>query len=155
MRRILITAAAALAVTAGLARPVAASPPETATGTLSIATDTFTTIRIAGGNSFFAEVATGAYSGDLTGPYIDIDTFVLHKDGSFDAHGTEVCTACTIGGRTGSFTSAFEYSGSGAQFEGHLTFTGGTGELAGLRGEGTFQGDGIDNTYSYRYDFAP
>jgi hypothetical protein len=34
---------------------------------------------------------------------------------------------------------------------GHLTFTSGSGRLAGLQGEGTFTAD----TYSYNYRFAP
>jgi hypothetical protein len=34
---------------------------------------------------------------------------------------------------------------------GHLTFTSGSGGLAGLHGEGTFTAD----TYSYNYRFAP
>jgi hypothetical protein len=92
----------------------------------------------------------------LNGNPSDSDTFLLYKDGSFSAHGTEFCGDCTIGNSgPGGYTAVFSYTGSGTQFAGHLTFTGGTGGLAGLHGQGTFQGNGVLNTYSDNYSFGP
>jgi hypothetical protein len=69
-----------------------------------------------------------------------------------NATGTEVCGSCTIGGRTGSYIAAYSVTVSvSGVVAGHLTFTSGSGGLAGLQGEGTFTAD----TYSYNYRFAP
>jgi hypothetical protein len=140
----------------GFAAPAAASPPQVATGTFTTLSDLLTPFRIADGNIFPDEVLSLAYAGDLTGMATDTDTLVVHSDGSYEGHGTEVGTSVTLGGRTGGFTAAFVFRGSGVPYSGTLIFTGGTGGLAGLHGEGTFQGDAFGNqTYSYRYWFAP
>jgi len=92
-----------------------------------------------------------SYAGDLSGTATDTDVFILHPDGSFEAHGTESCTLCTLAGKHGSFTSTFTFSGIGFSYRGALTFTGGTGGLAGIHGGGPFQGDDTGNSYSYAY----
>jgi hypothetical protein len=158
-RRVVIVAVAGLALSLVLgsskvqsASPPSAGKPATATGTYS-AEFTDTLIREAAGNVFFSEVGLGAYAGDLSGPFTDSDILTVYSDGSFSAHGTEVGEGCTIGGRTGNFTARWELTGTSEPFHisGHLTFTGGTGGLAGLRGEGTFSED----SYSYSYQFEP
>lgn len=139
----------------GAVPAAAASPPATAAGNFTILTDVTTPIRTADGNTVFSEVATGVYSGPLTGPFTDTDTFVVFKDGSFQTlRATEICTGCTLGGRTGSFNSVWTASGS-ESITGHLTFTSGTGGFAGLHGGGTFQTVGNVNTYSYQFHFDP
>jgi hypothetical protein len=146
-----------VAASLGAAHTAAASTPAVASGTFTVPADTdiTTLIRTADGNAFWAEVAPGTYAGALTGPFIDTDTYVVFKDGSFQTHGTEVCTNCTLGGRTGSFNSVWNASGSGSLITGHLTFTAGTGGFAGLHGGGTFRTEGDTNTYSYAYHFDP
>jgi hypothetical protein len=159
MRKLVFTATVVAAALVAIVSPAAASQPVTATGTFAILTDAFAPLRSADGNSFSTEIATLSYDGDLTGPATDTDTFVSYKDGSFSAHGTEICTSCTLGGRTGAFTATFSYKGSptasGFRYVGHLTFTGGSGGLSGLHGQGTFQGNELGSSYSYNYAFAP
>lgn len=155
MRKVVSCFALVVAVI-GLAQPAAASPPATATGTFALVGEDYTFLRAADGNAFFAGVLSLAYAGDITGSAVDTETFVVHPDGTFNVHGTEVCTSCTIGGRTGDFKAVFVLTGgpSFTQYTGHLTFVCGTGGLAGLHGGGTFIGTDAGSTYSYRYQFA-
>jgi len=156
MRKLLVTFAlfAVLALGAGSAT---ASPPANATGSFTILTDTFTPIRTAGCVSFANEAATLVYtSGPLTGPAADTDLSITYCDGSFaGVHGIEVCSACTLDGRTGDFTAEFVYSGSGTNASGSFTVLSATGGLAGLHLQGTFLDFANGNTYSYNYHFDP
>jgi hypothetical protein len=155
--RATFTLAVAIASVLGVVSSAAASNPTTATGTFTAGNDVLTPILTADGNSFYAESLTGSYSGDLQGPFQDTDTFLAFKNGSFRAHGTEVCTGCTIGSSSpGDFTAVFTYSGAptatGLQFSGHLTVISASGGLAGLHLGGTFQGNETPiGTYSYNY----
>ncbi len=157
MRKFVLSAAAVMAVFASFALPGAASPPATATGTFMVLSEDFAFVRAADGNIFLAGSLSIRYAGGLTGPATDTESFVIYKDGTFRGHGIEVCSSCTIGGRTGGFTAVFEFSGGPefTEFTGRLTFIRGTGGLAGLHGGGTFQGTGGVNTYAYSYRFAP
>jgi hypothetical protein len=111
-----------------------------------------THIRTAGGDSFDLQVFSLTSVGGVTGIATDTLTTATHADGSLNATGTEVCTSCVIGGRTGSYIAAVSVTVSVAGvIAGHLTFTSGSGGLAGLHGDGTFTAD----TYSYNYRFAP
>lgn len=154
MRRLLVAFAlfALLALGAGSAT---ASPPATVSGSFTIQTDTFTPIRNAGCVSFANEAATLVYTtGGLSGPATDTDLSITYCDGSFaGVHGIEICSACTLDGRTGDFTAEFVYSGSGVNYSGSFTVLNATGGLAGLHLQGTFQGDASGNTYSYNYHF--
>jgi hypothetical protein len=122
-----------------------------------VITDTLTPVRTtASGTTFYSEVLAGQYFGDLSGLFTDTDTFVTRADGSFQGHGTEVCTGCTLAGRTGDFTATFNLQGtatgtpSHSGTGGHLTFISSSGGLAGLHGQGTFTGA---LTYAYAYHF--
>ena len=64
-----------------------------------------------------------------SGPAIDTGTIVVRSNGSFSAHGTELCDPCTIGSKTGAFTATYSLSGSGKTFAGTETFTRGSGKL--------------------------
>ncbi len=157
MRKLGFSIVAAVVVSMALATPAAASPPAIASGSFVTLTFDETLTKVSDGNQFFTAVDTGLYSGGLSG--IDNDSFteVIHKDGSFEARGSEGCTGCTIGSRTGSFSAVFVFTGQGNTFEGSLTFTGGTGGLAGLHGGGKFAGDIAANTetFAFRFLFAP
>ena len=159
MRRLALATILVVAFAGFATSPAAASTPKTASGTFSLLSDEFTPIRNADGNGFFLEQASRSYAGDLVGVASDVDVFVARGD-YFQAHGTETCTGCTIGGRgPGAFTAVFTYKGvstaSGFTYSGHLTFLGGSGGLSGLHGQGTFSGDENTNDYSFSYFFAP
>jgi hypothetical protein len=152
-RSCLAGAAVLLAGLASCVAPAAASSAATASGTFTFVSDTRTPIRTADGNTIVDEVASIAYAGDLSGTVTATDTIVVHPDGSVEGHGREVCDSCTIGGRTGAFTALFAFRGSATHFAGSEVFVDGSGGLKGLRGGGTFEGNGASNTYSYHYQF--
>jgi hypothetical protein len=128
------------------------SPSAVASGSYTFVQTSSTHIRTTGGDSFDLQVFSLTSVGGVTGVATDTQTAVTHADGSINATGTEVCSSCTIGGRTGAYIAAYSLTVSGAGgLAGHLTFTSGSGGLAGLQGEGTFTAD----TYSYNYRFAP
>ena len=128
------------------------SPSGVASGSFTSAQTSKTHIRTTGGDSFDLRVSSETYVGGVTGVTTGTSTDVTHADGSVNGDGTEVCSSCTIGGRTGSYIAAYSFTVSVAGvLAGHLTFTSGSGGLAGLQGEGTFAA----GTYSYNYRFAP
>lgn len=116
--------------------------------------DVYTLLGTSGGETYYREDLTFLYTGDLVGTATDVNYIVVHADGSFESFATEVCTGCTLAGRTGNFTA--NYFIIGADFDnliytGYFAFTGGSGGLAGLNGFGTFGGANADFSYSYRY----
>ena len=156
MRRLAFLTIIVVACAGFAAGPAVASPPKTATGTFSFLSDTFT--PIGGSDRFFLEQASRSYAGDLVGVANDVDVFLARGD-YFQAHGTETCTACTIGGHgPGDFTAVFSYKGvstaTGFTYSGHLTFLSGSGGLSGLHGQGSFSGNETTNNYSLNYFFA-
>ena len=154
-RLTLTRAAAAVGATAALslvhALPAGASTPTGASGEFSFTSDLQTPSALHGPNTVVSEVATLVYTGDLAGAATDTDTFVVHADGSFEGHGTEVCNQCTLWGLTGSFTGTFTFRGAGDSYVGHETVVGAAGGLAGLHGGGTFRGLVVENVNSYSY----
>jgi hypothetical protein len=150
MRTFLAVPVLAVALFVGVAAPARASSGH-ASGTFSFVSDDLEFRGTLGANLVFSEIAVITYAGNLSGTATDTDVFILHPDGSYEAHGTETCALCTLAGKHGSYTSTFIFSGLGSNYRGALTFTGGTGGLAGIHGGGPFQGDENGNTYSYAY----
>ena len=156
----LASASAMLFALLGVGAPAgAAGPPTAATGTFQIpaATDNLTITKLVAGNIFFHEVAPLIYAGDVTGPALDTDDFVVHANGTFQGQGVETCASCTIGGRTGSYVAEFNFVGNGDDYTGRLTILDGAGGLSGLRGGGFFAGteSGTGGTYDYQFSFNP
>ena len=150
-----LTVAAALVVFASVA---AAGPPDVATGTYTITGAVVESVRTVGGNTFTTySSVTGFYAGDLAGPFETPDLVVkTTSDGSVEAHGTLVCTGCTIGGRTGDFTAEISNTSPNAQkMGGIVTVLSATGGLAGLHAVNHFEGTPFFGTYSFRYHFQP
>jgi hypothetical protein len=160
MRIRVFSAAVLITLLVGGAHSATASTKVTATGSFGLNLLSIT-VTAAGQNTLDDLVGQIPYSGDLSGLSDNTESDVAHSDGSYLGQGTNSCTSCTLGGRVGGFTAVYQITGSNyfttlSPFQGHLTFTGGTGGLAGLHGGGTFQGDALGNTsYSYTYFFAP
>ena len=151
VRTFISTTAVFVVALAGCGPPAAATPLAVASGSYTFIQTSTTHIRTAGGDSFDLQVFSLTLVGGVAGVATDTQTAVTHADGSINANGTEVCGSCTIGGRTGSYIAAYSVSMSvSGVVAGHLTFTSGSGGLAGLQGEGTFTAD----RYSYNYRFA-
>ena len=147
----------ALVPTAWASEPTRAQ----ATGVVPFANHTQSLVRTADSNTTFSAVDLVTFTGALSGQATDTYTFTVHPDGSVTGHGVETCSACTIAGRTGGYTQVFNFTATPnfATFEGHFTFTSATGGLAGLQGEGTFQGTtgatGFTETAILNYHFEP
>ncbi len=155
MRKSILGAAVLLALVTGFAHPAHAATLATATGTVTSLSDTLTTMGTVGGASFISEVNPGISHGGLVGTIMDTDTYMQQHDGSYVGQGTEVCASCSIGGRTGTYTAIYSFSGSGNNYTGTLLFTHASGGLAGLHGGGTFlENGGTPETYIYTYWFT-
>ena len=139
--------------------PVAAwaSPPAQAIATGAVISHSQTLIGTADGNQTFSAVDTLDFTGGITGTATDTYTFTVHPAGFITGHGTETCSSCTIGGRTGAYTEVFTFTAPAdfATFQGHFTFVNASGDLNGLRGEGTFQGVDVIETVQLNYQFQP
>jgi hypothetical protein len=159
VKKRLAVLAVGLSLAAVAGAGASAAPPVSAAGSYQIpaATDNVTFLGASGGNLFFHEIAPLIYEGDITGAALDVDDFVVHADGSFQGHGTETCSTCTIGGRTGSYVATFTFQGIGDKYTGSLWYRSSAGGLTGLHGGGFFTGteSGTGGTYSYHYSFAP
>lgn len=151
MSRVAAIFALVVALTSILASSAGASQPTTATGNFSFLSDELTPIGSAGCNTFFTEDFAVLNTGGLSGVQIGSGQLVVHCDGTITATGTEVCVACTIGGRTGDFTDRYIVMISGANVSGKAALLSASGGLDGLHLQGTF-GPG---TYSYDYHFDP
>src|SRR5215469_15550973 len=101
MRKLMSGVAVVATLLVGFVPHAAASTPVTATGNFGYSLVSQTPIRTVGDTTFFATVASVPYFGDLTGTATDTEIDIVHSDGSFTAHGTEVCmSGCMLGGRT-------------------------------------------------------
>jgi hypothetical protein len=157
MRKFLLGIPVLAAALVVFATPAGAGPPATARGTYTAtAPPVVTNIRTAGGNTFVTQLIPAVYAGDLTGRYVLAGTAHVRNDGSFTAHGSLVCTDCTIGGRTGDFTAAINIFGSSLEDAwGTLTVVSASGGLAGLKARADFQGSAAFGTIAYDYGFEP
>jgi hypothetical protein len=151
MRQFVVVSALLVALTSVVATQAGASQPATATGSFSFLSDTLTPLRSDGCNTIFTEDFTVLNTGGLSGVSTGSGVLVVHCDGTIWGHGTEVCSACTIDGRTGDFIDTYTVRISGANVSGTVAALSATGGLAGLHLQGTF-GPG---TYSYDYHFDP
>ena len=161
MRRALVLLVCVLSLVA-LAPTAWASSPTHAQASGPGVGQTAALLRTAGGNEKWAAVDTLSFTGGILGSPIDTYTYTVHADGSIVGHGTETCSACTIGGRTGSYTQQFNFTATPnfATFQGHFAFVNAGGGLAGLHGQGTFQGvatsaTGFNETMDLQYTFEP
>ncbi len=125
----------------------------TAKGTFTILSKTTTNVRQDGLNRIYSITEQEVDYGDVTGPYTVELTLMLHPDNTGDFYGTGSCT-CTVAGKSGilmwSFTGTrtADDSFQGRSFDYH-----GAGELAKLHGQGEYQGQGLNGTYSLQLHF--
>src|SRR5215469_16724795 len=114
-------------------------PASVSASTLSSGSGSFTatgeviSVHQADGNTIITATEVQALTGVLTGTRVASGTMTFHPDGTFTAHDTGTFTG-TIDGRTGSITISGASTGTGKIVGDH-----GTGGLAGLHLQGTFQ----------------
>jgi Protein of unknown function (DUF3224) len=129
-----------------------AAPPVSGSGTFTVSSAVTTSTRQADGNTFLTLRVTTLYSGTLQGTGVGEETVIVHPDGTLNGSTFEAFTG-TIGGTAG--TAVLRVEGTGdvgtGALRGRFTILDGTGGLANVRGEGTFQAVGDSGTYSVMY----
>jgi Protein of unknown function (DUF3224) len=130
-------------------RAAEAAPPTSASGTFSpSALPTNVVMRSAGPNTIITETTTDVLSGTLSGTSVFQERIVVRADGSFTQHDVQTFTG-TVNGVAGTSTSVLAFSGDATSFHGHFVFVSGTGGLANLRGQGTFEGSTTTGVGTY------
>jgi len=117
------------------------------------ATGEVISVHQADGNTIVTATEVQALTGALTGTRVASGTMTFHPDGTFTAHDTGTFTG-TIDGRTGSITISGASTGTG-----QIVGDQGTGGLAGLHLQGTFQpvvtsATTAEGTYSIQFHFG-
>ncbi len=130
-------------------RAAQAAPPTAASGSFSSAPPTNVVTRSAGPNTIITDTFTGVLSGTFSGTSVFQERYVLRADGSFIAdHAVETFTG-TVNGVAGTATFVDVITGDTTSFHGHFVVVSGTGGLANLRGQGTFEGSSTTGVGTY------
>jgi uncharacterized protein DUF3224 len=138
--KVLKAALAALPLLASLLLlPAGANAATSSSGSGSFtATGDVISVKQADGNTIVTATEVQALTGVLTGTRVASGTMTFHPDGTFTAHDTGTFTG-TIDGKTGSITISGASTGTGNTGTGQIVGDRGTGGLAGLHLQGTFQ----------------
>ncbi len=123
----------------------------TANGTFTITNTTYTNSSQDGQNKIYSYIQHGVNYGDLAGSFTNQETSTLYPDNTSTFSGGSTCT-CTIAGKSG--TLMYSISGTSTangSIQGKIFDFQGTGDLANLHGQGTFQGQGSNGTYQGTY----
>jgi Protein of unknown function (DUF3224) len=135
-----------------------ASTPTTGSGSF---TSTVTDISVsqADGNTIITATETQALSGPFSGTRVAEGVEVIHPDGTFNAHDIGTFTG-TVDGRSGTVVITGSSTGVGDSGSGRLVAELGTGGLARLHAQGTFEPmitgpTTAAGTYSVQFHFDP
>jgi hypothetical protein len=138
--------------------PAGANASILSTGTGSFtATGEVISVQHADGNTIVTATEVQTLTGVLTGTRVASGTMTFHPDGTFTAHDTGTFTGSSDG-RTGSITISGASTGTGNTGTGQIVGDRGTGGLAGLHLQGTFQpvvtsATSAEGTYSIQFHF--
>ncbi len=138
--------------------PAAANASTLSTGSGSFtATGEVISVQQPDGNTIVTATEVQTLTGVLTGTRVASGTMTFHPDGTFTAHDTGTFTG-TIDGKTGSITISGASTGTGNTGTGQIVGDRGTGGLAGLHLQGTFQpvvtsATTAEGTYSIQFHF--
>lgn len=164
MRRIAFALLLATMLVVGVA-PAVAGPPEEASGDWTYVPDLAgLTFRTAGNNTFVHGTEVSTFTGTLAGTSYDEFVVVCHQKGpeSF-MNFVKITIEFTgeVDGRVGGLTmkatgkqDSTTCDPSGAIWSGNWVILGGTGELADLRGHGTWIGPSFDLDYAGEIHFS-
>lgn len=149
-------AATRTARTRAAATASAAAVPQTfvAKGSATTLKSTTTLVRQEGSSTISSFSQQGIIEGDLAGSYTNAEVLTLSSDNAGILSGQITCT-CMVAGRSGTLT--WSYTGTqraDGNFQGQFFNIQGSGDLATLRGQGEFQGQGDHLTYISELHFA-
>ena len=139
-KKLFITLAVVVLVSLG-ALPALASQPENVWCYLPTELEVIKTV---GGNTFYHIVDEGAWTGIFTGTSVDSGTTMFHPNGNGNYDGWVSFASVEVAGKSGGLEMRVTGSipkGDAGWF-GYWVILNGTGELAGLHGQGTWWGPG-------------
>jgi hypothetical protein len=125
-----------------------AGPPIPATG-YSIDCEHVISVQTVGPNTIITLSETACFHGTFEGTWVGTERDVIHPNGTVTIQASGVFSGTvndgTVNGRSGTcvFSAAVSLTRNGDVT--HWVVDQGTGDLAGLSGQGTFQGDGIEH----------
>ncbi len=141
-------AAAAQARATTPASTQARSQPFPAKGTTTEVSSTTTHVVQDGSTKISSITEQWVTSGDIMGSFTVEETSLLHPDNTATSSGKSTCT-CTVAGKSGTLMWSFTDTGTAdGSYQGQFFDFQGTGDLARLHGQGTFQGQGSHATYA-------
>ena len=97
-------------------------------------------VRTAGGNTIITLEITACFHGTFDGTWVGTERDVFRADGTGTVQGSGVFSG-TVNGRSGTMVFSYQVSATRNGDVTHWVVDEGTGGLAGLSGQGTFQND--------------
>jgi hypothetical protein len=135
------------------ASPSAAPQPFAAKGTATGVSSTTTQVVQDGSNKISRITEQWEIDGDVMGSFTVEETAILHPDKTGTSSGAVTCI-CTVAGKSGTLMWSFTDTGTAdGSYQGQFFDFHGTGDLAKLHGQGTFQGQGSQATYAMELYF--
>ena len=136
--------------------PVYGARPIVSSGTVTLVGSVMVSSRTAGDNTIVMLMQTFKVTGALTGTSTGMERDVINgKTGSVTFHGVSSFTG-TVNGKTGTLMIGYVGHSDGTTIRGHFVILSGTGDLKGLRAEGSFSGPVMAPlSYSIRWHFGP
>jgi len=137
-----------------LSIPALADPPENAEGVWGYFPVLADAPKEAGCNTFLPTYDEADWTGTFEGEATDYGTVVIHCNGKVSYKGTSSFVG-EVHGESGTRSGTLEMSSVGkccdenGHWKGQWVILSGTGELATLRGEGTWFGPGAGGLYNY------
>ena len=144
MKKKLIVLLAVIVMLLIVSIPVLAGPLEDADGVWCYTPDSIAVEKVAGGNEFWATSETAVWTGTFDGESVDHCRAVIHSSGAWWGVCEISFDSVTVGGENGALDmfAIVRRPSVFAEWDGSWTITAGTGDLKGLRGEGTMSGPG-------------
>jgi hypothetical protein len=143
MKKRLLTLLTLSVILSVLSIPALAGPPTAASG-VWLYTPYIVSMRFADGNTFLKTFEDGIWTGTFEGVSTEDGHVVIHSTGFWSFRGTVSFSQVTVDGKSG--TLEMHVVGSRpdvfTDWQGRWVILSGTGDLATLRGQGTWWGPG-------------
>ena len=126
--------------------PAFATPPQNAFGEWIYLPRGDELLKEAGGNIFLWNVEDAVWTGTFDGESVDSGVVVLHRSGSVPFKGDVVFETAVVDGKTGNLELRVNGTkpdlSPDTEWKGHWVISEAGGELAGLKGQGSWWGPG-------------
>jgi hypothetical protein len=163
MKRMLLTLLTLSVILSMLSVPALAGPPTAAEGLWQYK-PTILDERVADGNIFLETSEEGIWTGTFEGESTEAGHVVIHSSGFWSFRAIVSFSEVTVDDKTGTLEMSVvgKRPDAGSDWQGRWVILGGTGELATLRGQGTWWGPGApgpgewgDIPYAGQIHFEP